>query len=369
MTIQVVKQEERLASIALSDIQVNPEALRGVNKTDVDYLEFAANVASRGVLTPISVREVVDTETNRRYYQLIDGLQRFTASGDAGFPTINAVIRSSGDEDVFEEQIIANVFRIETKPIEYTHQLRRILRSDPSMTMAALAAKIGKSDSWLKQRLQLTKLCPEVAELVDGNAINLNNAYALATLPPENQTELIEAAMNKTYQEFAPIADARRKELNKARRQGKSDEPVVFEPRQALRKAGDIGEELKSSKVASAVLAQAGASTADEGWAAALQWVLSLDPISVEEQKRKWEEAQAALAAKREEAKKDRESRSEKAGEIKAARMKLQMELADAGKTTAEIITALAEFDIANNVPLPAVKAPKAEAAPAAVTA
>lgn len=372
MSIEVVKQDDRLATIAISDIQVNPEALRGVNTENVQYLELANSIATRGVLVPIRVREVVDTETNIRCYQLIDGLQRYTGAKQAGYTTIDAKITSSDDEAVFEEQIIANVFRVETKPVEYTHQLRRILRSDPNMTMASLAAKIGKTDSWLKQRLQLTKLCPEVAQLVDGGQINLNNAYALCSLPVENQPELIEAAMNKTYQEFGPLADSRLKELNKARRAGKTDEPVVFEPKQALRKAGDISEEISSGKILAAISEAKELSTVEDGWKAALEWVLSLDPISVTEQRRKWEEAQAEQARKRAEAKKEREARSEKAGEIKAERMKLQLQLQDEGKTTEEIIKALADFDITNNVAPAPVRQPKPktdEAAPAAADA
>lgn len=361
MSIEVVKQAERMEVLKLSDIRTNDEALRGVNKDDVDYLELAASVATDGVLQPISVREMIDTDTNQRYFQLIDGLQRFTAAGDAGLETIKAVIRTASDEEVFKQQIKLNIFRVDTKPVEYTHQLRRILRMDPSMTMAQLAREIGKTDSWLKQRLELMKLCTEIAQLVDGGQINLNNAYALSKLPPENQMELAEAAMSKTYQEFAPLAEQRRKELNKARREGKSEEPVVFEPRQALRKAGDIKEEMNASKAASAVLAESGATTAADGWTAALKWVLSLDPITVAEQKAKWETDQAAAQKKREDAKKEREARSEKAGEIKAARMKLQLEMSEAGKSNAEIIAALAEFDIANNVPVPAVRKPKDE--------
>lgn len=361
MSIEVVKQAERMEVLNIADIRANDEALRGVNKNDVDYLELAADVAAVGVLQPISVREMIDTETNQRYFQLIDGLQRFTAAGDAGFQTINAVIRTATDEEVFKQQMKLNLFRVDTKPVEYTHQLRRILRLDPSMTMAKLAREIGKTDSWLKQRLELTKLCVEVAELVDNGQINLNNAYALSKLPPENQMELVEAAMNKTYQEFATIADQRRKELAKARREGKNDLPVVFEPKQSLRKAGDIKEEMNAAKVAHAVLTECEAATAVDGWTAALKWVLSLDPITVAEQKAKWEADQVAAQKKRDEAKKEREARSEKAGEIKAARMKLQLEMSEAGKSNAEIIAALAEFDIQNNVPVPTVRVPKSK--------
>lgn len=359
MSIEVVQQEERMAVLNLSDIHTNEEALRGVNKTDIDYMELAADVAVVGVLQPISVREMIDTDTNQRYFQLIDGLQRFTAAGDAGLETIKAVIRTASDEEVFKQQIKLNVFRVDTKPVEYTHALRRILRMDPSMTMCRLAADIGKTESWLKQRLELTKLSTEIAQLVDGGQINLNNAYALSKLPPDNQMELAEQAMSKTYVEFGPLAEQRRKELSKARREGKADEPVVFEPRQTLRKAGDIKEEINSSKSAPAVLTESGASTVQDGWNAALKWALGLDPVTVAAQRAKWETDQEASQKRREDAKKDREARSEKAGEVKANRIKLQFDMSEAGKSNTEIIAALAEYDIAHNVPVPPLKVPK----------
>ena len=368
MPVEVVAQVEQMARLKISDIRTNPEALRGVNKTEADYQEFAANIAARGVITPIRVRQCVDTDTNENFFLLIDGLQRYTAAMDAGFEDIKAVICSSTDDEVLEEQMILNLFRIETKPVEYTQQLRRILRNDPSMTMAKLAGKLKKSESWLKNRLQLTKLTPEVAELVDGGQINLNNAYALSALPAENQPELIDAAMNKTYQEFAAIADNRRKELNKARKAGESDQPVVFEPKQSQRKAGDVAEEIGSGKVASIILD--GVTDVADAFRLALEWSLSLDKFSVEEQERKFNEDQAAKAAKREAAKKDREARNEKAGAIKAARMQLQFELQDLDIPNAEKISRLAQFDIENNIAPPkvSVKKPKAEGTDAPAT-
>ena len=65
-------------------IRENPVALRGVDKTLEKYLGLVDSIKEQGVIKPIALQKKTDEETGEQYYILIDGLQRFSAAGDAG---------------------------------------------------------------------------------------------------------------------------------------------------------------------------------------------------------------------------------------------------------------------------------------------
>ena len=186
----------KLATIKISEIRENPVALRTVNRQSEDYLGLVASIEQKGFMGAISVRPQKDAESGEEYYELIDGLHRFSAAKDAGISEINVDIIPLSDDLVLEAQILANIHKIETKPAEYTQQLKRILARNPLMTEAELAMKLGKSSSWIQQRLSLTKIeNEEIISLVNEGKIGLANAYALAKLPIEEQTQFVDRAI------------------------------------------------------------------------------------------------------------------------------------------------------------------------------
>lgn len=304
-----IESKSKLKSIKLEDIIENPVALRSVNRQDEGFQGLVDSIRERGVLNPILVREMKN-EDGSVYYGLIDGLQRFSASRDAGRETINAQVTTMDDAEVLEAQIITNIHRIETKPIQYTTQLIRILAGNPTMSIADLAKKLAKSSTWLNERLGLVKLVPAVAKLVDAGTINLSNAYALAKLPEEEQTEYVDRAITMTPQEFVPQANNRVKELKDAKRQGRDPNAAVFTPMPHLQKLVDIKAELDTPSVLLRLLADNQISTPLDAAQIAIAWVLHMDPASqlaahadhearVAQQKAEKEKRQAEAQAKR----------------------------------------------------------------------
>ena len=173
-----------LQVIKLSDIRENPVALRTVNRDSEQYLGLVESIRSKGFIGAISVRKQIDSETSAEFFELVDGLHRFNASKDAGLETINADVVSLTEDQVLEAQIMTNIHKVETRPAEYTQQLKRILNRNPLMTESELAVKLGKSPSWIKDRLSLGKITnPDITALINDGKIVLSNAYALAKLP------------------------------------------------------------------------------------------------------------------------------------------------------------------------------------------
>ncbi len=231
--------QSSLQHIPLSAIRENPSALRGVNRQEPSFVELVDSVRSRGVMNPIVVRKI-EGEDGAVLYGLVDGLQRYTASLEAGIATVPAQVLDLDDAAAMEAQLIGNVHRVETKPVEYSRQLQKILAMSPLMTMTQLANKLNKSAQWLNERLGLTKLSPAISKLVDDGKIKLTNAYMLAKLPDEEQANFTDRAMSMTPQEFTPVVLARKKELDTAKRQGRNANPAEFIPVAHLQRLGDL---------------------------------------------------------------------------------------------------------------------------------
>ncbi|MDE1971293.1 MAG: ParB/RepB/Spo0J family partition protein [Patescibacteria group bacterium] len=345
MAAVVVKSEDSLAYIPVNSIKANKEALREVDRKNPEYIELADSVRKNGVLEAIRVRAMHDPETGETFYGLINGLQRLTASKDAGLETIPALITSSDDFKVALEQIMTNATRVETKPVEYSKHLQRVLEMNPTMTCANLASMLSRSDSWIKERLRLTSLSPNCAKLVDEGAINIANGYALAKLPPEEQDLLIAQAQTLPASEFTPMAIARKKEIEKAKREGAEGKAPEFTPRQFLRNIADVKAERDSLSVGKAYISSQRITTPEAAWELALDWFLNADPQALAAQKAKFDEVQTQQNEKREKAKVEREKRKAAAAEIKSLRAKLELKLTEEHKSEDEINAALAAFD------------------------
>jgi len=275
-----------LRKIAIAEIRENPVALRAVNRQDENYLGLVDSIKSKGFLGAITVRAKVDPETKESYCELVDGLHRFCAAKDAGLTEINADVVSLDDDQTLEAQIMANIHKIETRPVEYSRQLLRILSRNPLMTEIELAQKLGKSAQWIRERLGLTKISNnDIAELVNEGKIKLANGYALAKLPPEEMADFVDRAMTLPPDEFVPAANARLKEIRDAKRKGTDASEAEFQPVAFMQKMKDVKDELDKGAIAKSLCI--GLFSSEEGFKMAIQWMLHLDPRSVEVQKAK----------------------------------------------------------------------------------
>lgn len=317
----------RLATIPLSKIRENAEALRTTVEKDKDeYKGLVDSVRTRGVMQPILVREVKDPASGELFFGLIDGLHRFNAAIDAGLEEIPANIGSLEDADLIEAQILANVHRIETKPVQYTKALLKVLAANPLLTYSELAARLAKSTGWLEDRLSLDKLDAEIQKLVDNDELNLMNAYALAKLPADEQKNMLQGALSQSPGEFVQRAKQRKAELDKARREGRKAEEDKFVPVPRLKKLTQVKDEfdrIEKDPALSLIVAEAkrlGLSTIEDVTAFVLKWMLHLDPAQLVADEQKWKTDKANHEAEKARKKAEREAKkAEKATQTSAA--------------------------------------------------
>lgn len=326
-----------LRVLKISEIRTNPVALREVDKESEAYQTLCHDIGKRGILLGLTVMVKKDEATQEEFYQIVDGLHRYSAALDNGLEEIPVNVLDIAESEVIETQIVANLLKVDTKPVEYTRALQRMMSLNPFMTAAELAEKISQSTTFIMQRFSLLKLDEPIQKLVDAGDIKLANAYALSKLPKEVQHEYTDAAMAQQPGEFVPAVNARVKELKEAAREGREATPATFEPVPHLRKLAELRPENETPEVGPALCAEFNCTTAAQGFALAVKWVLSLDPHSVEAGRAKWE----ALRKTREEEKKRRAAIATTRRETEI-RAKAEKARAESGLTDDEIATALA---------------------------
>lgn len=307
-----------LRRVPLTEIKVNPVALRSVDKESEAYKGIVNSIRVQGVLNAITLRQKTD-EVGKSFYEVIDGLQRYSASCDAGVDAngqpitdIPAQILEKSDADVLELQIIGNAQRVETRPEEYSRQLVRILQLHPSMTEAELAVKLGQSPAWINERLNLVKLIPQAADLVNGGQIGLSNAYALSKLPADEQPNWVERAQTTPPVQFVAAAFERKKEIDKARRQGRETTEEKFVAIPHFRKLAEVRLESEVMGNLTSVVSAKFPNDPIKAAQYALSWVLNMDSDTVVVKQAAWEADYKARA----------ENKAQRAAERKAARAK-----------------------------------------------
>lgn len=278
------EQTPDLRVVAVSEIRENPVALRAVNRESEEYLGLRDSIRDVGILNAITVREnteVVGEETVK-FFELCDGLHRYTAALDVGLTKIPVQVISLNDTRMLEAQVMANVHKVETRPVAYTKQLQRIFAANPTLTLAEMAAKVAKSPTWISLRLNLLKLEPTIQAVVDAGKITVSNAVQLAKLPQDEQPNYADNAATMGAEEFVPLVMARVKEIRDATRKGQAAQPAAFVPVARLQKMSALRGELESAAVGPQLCKRAGVKTAPDGFALGVAWAVSLDPVSVE---------------------------------------------------------------------------------------
>lgn len=306
-----MQQQASLAFIPVSKIRPNPDALREVNKETEKYVGLVQSIKEFGVTNPILVSPS-KTETGEDVYTLCDGLHRFSGACDAGLESIPAQIMTLSQYELYEAQIVGNLQKVETKPVEYAKALVRLLAMKPTMTKSELCARMGFSEKWLNDRLSLTKIQnPEIQKLIDDDQLPLSNAYFLAKLPfAEHTQEWVQRAMTENTQEFGAAVTARVNEIRKAEAEGRKANPPVFTPVARLRKLSEVAAATKDPAIIETIKVQNSVQSLESAILAGIKWVMMMDSVGQAEQhakneqrKRDAEEAKARREKERNEKK------------------------------------------------------------------
>lgn len=180
------KTQSAVILIPVEQIIPNPNQPRKTFK-DESLTELAESIRTFGVIQPIQVRKV-----DNELYELISGERRLRASKLAGMQEIPAMEVTISDKDSAVIAIIENVQREDLSFFEEAESYRQLIKYY-DMTQEQVAALIGKSQSFVANKIRLLKLDDQVIQAVKTNQLSERHARALLKIPDEAiQREVIE---------------------------------------------------------------------------------------------------------------------------------------------------------------------------------
>src|SRR5437867_3177901 len=164
--------------------QIRPSKANPRHRTDDSAMaELASSIKTHGVLQPILVRPIA-----RGGYEIVCGERRWRASKAAGKDTIPARIVNLSDAEALELGVIENIQRESVHELDEALGYKALIRQDPSFyTVETLAAKVGRSASYIYQRLKLAELTPSLQKAFYEGKLTAGHAAAIARLQPKDQ--------------------------------------------------------------------------------------------------------------------------------------------------------------------------------------
>ena len=175
--------------------------------SDDSIKELAETLDKDGLLQPIVVRE--DGED---HYEIIAGERRYRAAKSLGWETIPAIVKNMDDDQAASLALIENLQREDLNPIDEAKAYTNLMKLN-DLTQTALAKDMGKSQSYVANKLRLLKLDDNVQKALIEGKITARHGRALLNLSEDDQErvlkEIEEKGLNvKQTEEIAKDVDA-----------------------------------------------------------------------------------------------------------------------------------------------------------------
>lgn len=187
--------------------------------------ELAESIKERGVITPLIVREAHDALTraggsaSALLYEIAAGHRRFRAAMSRGVEPIPCRIMDLDDKAFREIITIENVQREDVHPLEEADGYRELLNRN-GYDVATLADKTGKTEAYIRGRLELCDLIPVARESFLQDAITIGHARLISRLDPAKQEEALRDCFERNWQtqsdELISLKAFRRKLLHES---------------------------------------------------------------------------------------------------------------------------------------------------------
>ena len=176
-------ESTRVTMISPDYISPNPDQPRRYFDPD-GLTELAESIRVHGILQPLSVRR-----KGGGRYELIAGERRLRAAMICGLEQVPCLVLEVSRESSCLLSLIENLQRRDLDFWEEAKALERLI-SVYGLSQEEAAAKVGKSQSAVANKLRLLRLPQEVLTLLRKNGFTERHARALLRLPtPEAQKE------------------------------------------------------------------------------------------------------------------------------------------------------------------------------------
>lgn len=242
-----IPKNKQIQDIELSKITPNKFQPRR-QFSEESIKELAQTLDKEGLLQPIVVRE------NEYGYEIIAGERRFRAAQSLGWEKIPAIVNNMNDDQAASLALIENLQRENLNPIDEARAYKNLMKLN-NLTQTQLAKNMGKSQSYVANKLRLLKLTPKVQSYLASGEISARHGRVLVGLSERDQSRMVDEILDnnlnvKETEEIAKDVDGYFKKKDQvksekrtrvARRMPKDLKVQINTIKQAVKLAKDSG--------------------------------------------------------------------------------------------------------------------------------
>ena len=170
------KNKNSTNKIDISKIYPNKKQPRK-NFEEKEIKELSESIKNQGLIQPIVVRETSDS-----MYEIIAGERRWRACQLAGLHSVNCVVMSVDDKNVYELALIENIQRENLNVVEEAKAYKNLIELN-GIKNEELSKKIGKSSSHISNLIRILDLDNEIHQMIIDGKISMGHARALIGVP------------------------------------------------------------------------------------------------------------------------------------------------------------------------------------------
>lgn len=181
-----------IKNIPISSIKPNPyQPRKTFNQRALD--ELSQSIKSFGVIQPISVRRL-----SEQSYELIAGERRLKATEQAEIEEIPAIIVDYRDTESAMVALVENLQREDLNFLEEAEGFNSLIY-DHGLTQQELAAKLGKSQSTIANKLRLLKLPNDIKKSLIECDLTERHGRVLLKLPDDElRRQVLDKVINQS---------------------------------------------------------------------------------------------------------------------------------------------------------------------------
>ncbi|TDL94335.1 nucleoid occlusion protein [Macrococcus brunensis] len=147
--------------------------------------ELADSIKAYGLLQPIVVRPIEE-----EMYEIIAGERRFRALKLNGTAETEVLVKPLNDKETAAIALIENIQRENLSVVEEAEAYKKLLDLD-GITQQDLATSLGKSQSFIANKLRLLRLSSPILEALSQLQITERHARSLLALNENQQKEML----------------------------------------------------------------------------------------------------------------------------------------------------------------------------------
>ena len=152
---------------------------------DEAMASLTASIERSGIITPLIARPI---DGDR--WELAAGHRRLRAAKALGLRRLPVIVRPYTDMALLEALTIENLQRADVDPLDEADGYKALLATG-TYDVAGLAAKVGKSEAYIYQRMRLTELSADARKLYDGGTLTIGHILPIARQTPDGQAAAV----------------------------------------------------------------------------------------------------------------------------------------------------------------------------------